>query len=113
MITRFPVPHSPPFACLVSVQRCVIRSPEMNMRLNTSNDHNKMFPPSQVNGRKLEPHSELGLFSLSTLHLLDLSRQNFSKSPPDSQPSSLPSGTLLVLPELFATLPGSLKELRL
>ena len=45
MITRFPVPHSPPFACLVSVPRCVIRSPERNMRLNTSNDHNKMSPP--------------------------------------------------------------------
>ena len=54
-----------------------------------------------MNGRKLEPHSELGLFSLPKLHLLDL-----------SQPNSLPSGTTLLLPELLASLPVSLVELR-
>ena len=65
---------------------------------------------SEVNGRKLEPHSELGLFSLPKLHLLDLSQPNSSKT--DSQPSLLPSGTPLVLPELLACLPVSLNELR-
>ena len=65
---------------------------------------------SEVNGRKLEPHSELGLFSLPKLHLLDLSQPNSSKT--DSQPSLLPSGTPLVLPELLACLPVSLNELK-
>ena len=58
---------------------------------------------SEVNGRKLEPHSELGLFSLPKLHLLDLSLPNSYL---------LPSGTPLVLPELLACLPVSLNELR-
>ena len=65
---------------------------------------------SEVNGRKLEPHSELGLFSLPKLHLLNLSQPNSSKT--DSQPSLLPSGTPLVLPELLACLPVSLNELK-
>ena len=76
---------------------------------------------SEVNGRKLEPHSELGLFSLPNLHLLDLSQPKqldlsqpkHLSQPNSSKPdSSLPSGTTLVLPELLACLPISLNELR-
>ena len=82
---------------------------------------------SEVNGRKLEPHSELGLFSLPNLRLLDLSQpKHLDLSQPkyldlsqpnstkiDSKPSLLPSGTPLVLPELLACLPVSLNELKL
>ena len=67
-----------------------------------------------MNGRKLEPHSELGLFSLPNLHLLDLSQPKHLElsQPNSSKPDALPSGTPLVLPELLACLPVSLSELR-
>ena len=71
----------------------------------SANKHGMINCFSEVNGRKLEPHSELGLFSLPKLHLLDLSQ-------PNSQPSLLPSGTTLFLPELFSYLPVSLNELK-
>ena len=74
---------------------------------------------SEVNGRKLEPHSELGLFSLPNLRLFDLSQPKYldlsqpNSTKIDSKPSLLPSGTPLVLPELLACLPVSLNELKL
>ena len=77
------------------------------------NDIWNYFP--EVNGRKLKPHSELGLFSLPKLNLLDLSQPNSPNQSNLSQPnqhSFLPSGTPLVLPELLASLPVSLVELR-
>ena len=65
-----------------------------------------------MNNRELDPHLELGLFSLPNLRLLDLSQPK-PNSDSKSKSSSLPSGPTIMLPELLSCLPISLVELKL